>query len=83
MEKDDTWGDQISLVAISEAFGLRIKIFSIISDKIYITQLIPRTIKTHEQIFLANWGIRYFAPVYRTHHNFFLEIKNSKKLPHL
>lgn len=82
MEKDETWGDQISLVAISETFGVRIKIFSIINDKIYITQMIPRTIKTHEQILLANWGLRNFAPIYCTHYRFiffFLETKENFK----
>lgn len=55
MARDGIWGDHLTLVAIAEVFGARIRIVSSVEGDNYMTEIDPTVIKTQKMILISHY----------------------------
>jgi hypothetical protein len=56
MARDGIWGDHLTLVAIAEVFGARIRIVSSVEGDNYMTEIDPTVIKTQKMILISHYA---------------------------
>ncbi len=61
MSRDGIWGDHLTLVAIAEVFGARIRIVSSVEGDNYITEIDPTVLKTQKMILISHYVSCYLS----------------------
>jgi len=63
LSKNGIWGNHLTLIAIAESFGSRIRIISSVKDTQYYTEIDPTNVNTDKVILLAHYAEYHYISI--------------------
>jgi len=63
LSKNGIWGNHLTLVAVSEHFGTKIRVISSVASDSFIIQIDPQVQKTSQTIFLSHYAEYHYGSI--------------------